>query len=103
MRFAKWTVIIIALGLFCTYLYNNYGIINTEHMTDVQIEKKVHEGKNYYIYVEDEKLKVKDKNTWMLLTSEKQYDLTYEWYGTITPYIKQINQTGDHDTVGGGH
>ncbi|SEA70537.1 hypothetical protein SAMN05421743_10781 [Thalassobacillus cyri] len=103
MRIAKWLLIIFAVFVGGYYLYTNYGMINTEELTGVQIEKKDHKGDAYYIYVDGDKYKVKDENIWMLLDKEKNYDLTYEWYGQTTPSIKKINQTGDHDAVGGGH
>ena len=103
MRTSKWLLIIVAVLIGGVYFYNNYGMLHSEEMSDAQIEKKDHSEDEYYIYVDGEKYKVKDENTWMLLDEEKNYDFTYEWYGQKTPYIKEINQTGDHDDVGGGH
>ncbi|MFD1020062.1 hypothetical protein [Thalassobacillus hwangdonensis] len=103
MKITRWVLIILGVTLVCLYVYENYGMIKSHHVTGVQIDDKKHEGENYYIVVDDKKMKVKDMNTWMLLDTAKNYDLTYEWYGSRTPTVKEINQTGDHDSVGGGH
>ncbi|WP_181346743.1 hypothetical protein [Thalassobacillus sp. CUG 92003] len=103
MRIFNWVISLLAILIIGVWLYSNFGKIQSKHLTDAEITSKSHEEEKYYIHVNDQKIHVKDTNMWMVLKEGRSYDLTYEWYGTKTPYIKEINQTGDEDQIGGGH
>ncbi|UOQ94982.1 hypothetical protein MUO14_08665 [Halobacillus shinanisalinarum] len=98
-----WIILIIIVVALGTWAFTNYGIIHEKHLTEATVTEKTHGEKGYFITVDDQKLHVKDTNTWMVLTSGESYEISYEWYGNTHPYVVEINQAHDDDGVGGGH
>lgn len=99
----NWVATIITVLVVGVYLFTNFGLIRSEHLEEATITEKHHSEDEYYVMVDDQKLKVKDTSTWMLLEKDKAYNLTYEWYGSNKPYITEVNQAHDHDQIGEGH
>ncbi|SDJ75313.1 hypothetical protein [Salimicrobium halophilum] len=98
-----WTLIAFIAVMFPTWMYTSYGMIHEEHLTEATVSEKYHEEEDYYIVVDDQKIKVKDTSKWMLVEADETYEITYEWYGTKTPHVVSINQAHDDDSVGGSH
>ncbi|MBH0230563.1 hypothetical protein LCL89_15540 [Halobacillus yeomjeoni] len=91
-------IVILSVGV---WLYTNFGLIQSEHLSEATITEKTHDEDGYYIKIDKKKLKVKDTSTWMLLETGEHYSVTYEWYGMKKPYVKEINQSHDKDQIGG--
>ncbi|MFD2922914.1 hypothetical protein [Halobacillus naozhouensis] len=94
------SIIAVALGI---WVFTNYGIIHEKHLTEATLTEKTHGENGYFITVDDQKLKVKNTSTWMILKPGESYEVSYEWYGNNHPYIVEINQAHDDDSVGSGH
>lgn len=99
----NWIATIIIAIVVVIWLFTNYGMIHSTHLTEATITEKTHNEDGYYVIVDDQKLHVKDLSTWMLLKTDQQYNITYEWYGMTKPYVTNVNQAHDDDQVGGGH
>ncbi len=95
-----FSIIAVVLGI---WVFTNYGMIHEKHLAEATLTEKTHEDNGYFITVDDQKLKVKNPSTWMILKPGENYEVSYEWYGISHPYIVEINQAHDDDGVGGGH
>lgn len=91
----------IAVIAITIWLIMNFGIIQSEHLSEATITEKHHDENGYYIKVNDKEIKIKDTSTWMLLETGEHYSVTYEWYATKKPYVTEINQAHDGDQIGG--
>ncbi|RWZ59143.1 hypothetical protein EQV77_08345 [Halobacillus fulvus] len=95
------SIVIVAVGI---WLFTSFGKIEYEHLTEATVTDKTHNDEGYYVTLNDDQLvHVEDTNMWMLLEQGQTYDITYEWYGTVTPYVTEVNQAHDEDQVSGGH
>ncbi|MCA0971050.1 hypothetical protein LCM20_10650 [Halobacillus litoralis] len=97
----NWIATLIFAVVVVVYLFSNYGLVRSEHLSEATITEKTHDEDGYYVMADGQKLHVKDTSTWMLLKSDETYNLTYEWYGMKKPYITEVNQAHDDDQVGG--
>ncbi|MBA2175245.1 hypothetical protein H0266_10095 [Halobacillus locisalis] len=97
----NWIATTIAVIIVGIWLVTNYGLIQSTHLKEATITEKTHNDDGYFVMVNDKKLHVKDTSTWMLLETDKTYNVTYEWYGMKKPYVTEINQAHDDDQVGG--
>ncbi|UOQ45320.1 hypothetical protein MUN89_05060 [Halobacillus salinarum] len=97
----NWIFTIILVLTAGVWLYTNYGLIHTKEISEAVISEKTHNDEGYFIKVNGKELQVKDENTWMLLNKGEAYHVTYEWYGTKTPFVTHVNQPHDKDQIGG--
>ncbi|GGF21671.1 hypothetical protein GCM10010954_20600 [Halobacillus andaensis] len=99
----NWIVAIILLVAVGIWLYMSFGYIYEEHVTEATLEEKSHDDDGYYVTIDGEEIVVEDESLWMVLEEDEDYEVTYEWYGQKQPYMVDINQAHDDDSVGGGH
>lgn len=98
-----WAFIALLVILVPTWLYMDYGMIHEEHVSEATVSDKYQSEEKYYIVADGKDIKVEDPNQWMLVETEQDYEITYEWYGQKSPYVVDINQAHDDDSAGGGH
>lgn len=95
----KMIGLLLVVAIFFTFLFFQLQPKHYESkMTLVKIINKdrIEEKNQYWINGEDvengEKLKIlTDSNIWNLIELDKTYTLFFEWKGTDTPQLTQIN------------